>query len=101
MTATTSAVDRAATGHAQDTSGLHVRAADIEFSNARPDLVNVSITVRNDGRERSPPTFGKISAAPLGAFVPWQLLAVAGIPSLGPNEAHVVRIDTREKSPLK
>jgi hypothetical protein len=97
MTATTYAVARPAIRDADVTTGLTVRATDIEFSNSRPDLVDVRITVRNVGPEQSQPMIGRISAAPLGAFVPWQLLAVAKIPSLAPNEAHIVCVEVQER----
>jgi hypothetical protein len=96
MTARTLALAGAEIRDADLTSGLIVRVSDIEFSNVRPDLVDVRITVRNIAHEPSPPTIARICAAPLGAFVPWRLLAIAKIPSLAPDESNVLRVEAQE-----
>ncbi len=57
-------------------ASLIVERADIQFSDISPGRVAVAVLVRNDGDEPSAPTAAVLSAAPLGAFVPWRPLAV-------------------------
>jgi hypothetical protein len=96
MTTTTLAETRAAARESNLSDGLIVRPTDIEFSNTRPDQVEIHVTVRNAGPERSFPTIARMAAAPLGAFVPWRPLAIARIPSLAPNKTHLVRLEAHE-----
>ncbi len=77
-------------------SFLHVERTDISFANRRPDLVDIRIRVTNTGIEPSEPTQAILSAAPLGAFVPWRPLAVVPVPGLEPGESFVVRAEARQ-----
>jgi hypothetical protein len=96
MITATLADNRAAARESNLGAGLIVHPTDIQFSNTRPDQVEVRVTVHNTASERSPPTFARIDAAPLGAFVAWRPLAIARIPRLAPNESHVVRFEAQE-----
>jgi hypothetical protein len=72
---------------------LRVERTDITFSNSRPNWVDIRITVTNAGDEYSKPTRAALSAAPLGAFVPWHPLAMMPVPGLAPGESFVVRAE--------
>ncbi len=74
-------------------ASLIVERADIQFSDVSPGRVAVSVLVRNEGDEPSAPTAAVLSAAPLGAFVPWRPLAVVRAPSLAPGESAVLRTE--------
>ena len=70
---------------------LHVERENILFGNVSPECVSIEITVRNPGEEPSQRTLALLSAAPLGAFVPWQPLGgLFDVPALDPGESHVV-----------
>jgi hypothetical protein len=70
---------------------LHVERTDIAFANINPERVGIEVTVWNRGDGCSEPTLAVLQAAPLGAFVPWQPLAVLPVPAIKPGEAHVLR----------
>ena len=74
---------------------LNVERTDVEFRNVTPARVAVAVTVRNQGTRRSEETFALVSAAPLGAFVPWRPLAVLDVPALEPGETRVLRTEAR------
>ncbi|HVS36532.1 MAG TPA: hypothetical protein VMS17_13290 [Gemmataceae bacterium] len=74
-------------------ASLTLARADIQFSDAGPRRVAVSFRVRNDGDEPSAPTLAVLSAAPLGAFVPWRSLALVHAPALAPGESAVLRTE--------
>ena len=78
-------------------SVLHVKRTDINFTNRLPDLVDIHIVVTNIGVECSDPTYAALSAAPLGAFVPWHPLAMIPVSGLAPSESFVVRAQARQR----
>jgi len=71
--------------------GLAVSRSDIEFFNVGANAVAIEIRVTNRLAWPSRPTVAEVSAAPLGAFVPWQPLVTLPIPSLMPGEARFLR----------
>jgi hypothetical protein len=71
---------------------LHVERTDIGFANIGTDRVGIEIVVINHGEGRSKPAPAVIQAAPLGAFVPWQPVAVALVPALEPGESYRLRL---------
>jgi hypothetical protein len=72
---------------------LNLERTDIVFANSSPDHVGIEVTVWNRGEGRSEPTVALLQAAPLGAFLPWQPLAVLPVPALEPGEPHVLRAE--------
>ena len=66
---------------------LRVERTDISFQDSANGTVCIQVTVHNDGWRPSPPTFMRLESAPLGAFVPWQPLAVLPVPSVAPGES--------------
>jgi uncharacterized membrane protein len=66
---------------------LTVERMDISFQDVPGNRVRISVTVHNTGARRSRPTPMRLESAPLGAFVPWQPLAVLTIPVLEPGES--------------
>ncbi len=78
---------------------LRVEREDITFTTVRPGLLEVEITICNEGNNPTKPTFGMLRSAPLGAFLPWQFLDVVRVPALAPGEAIVVRKAYRYESP--
>jgi hypothetical protein len=78
---------------------LLVERAHITFANVTPDRVAIAIQVTNGGDQRSSPTLAQIMAAPLGAFVPWQPLAVLPVPALEPGQSFVVRTEAPRVAP--
>jgi hypothetical protein len=78
---------------------LHVERTDIVFANINPDRVGIEVTVWNRGDGRSEPTLAVLQAAPLGAFVPWQPLALLPVPALEPGEPHVLRAEAVHAHP--
>src|SRR5262249_36370740 len=76
---------------------LRVERTDISFENRRSDLVDVRIVVTNVGDEYAESTQAVVSAAPLGAFVPWRPLATVRVPGLAPNESYVIRTQARQR----
>jgi hypothetical protein len=73
-------------------AGLVADRTDIVFANVAPDRVQIEITVHNHGAVPTPATEAVISAAVLGAFVPWQPLATVAIPPLLPGDSHRLRL---------
>jgi hypothetical protein len=69
---------------------LRVEREDIAFATVRPGVLLAQVTVRNDGPHPTEPTPAVLQTAPLGAFVPWQPLALVTIPSLAPGESTVL-----------
>jgi hypothetical protein len=80
-------------------AGLTVERTDILFADVAPGRVGIEITVTNLGDHLSTPTYAAIQAAPLGAFVPWQPLAVLPVPVLGPGESFVLRTEAVRPAP--
>ena len=74
-------------------STLHVARQDITFHSPTRECVAVAITVTNVGGGRSLPTAALVGAAPFGAFVPWQPLAVVPVPALLSGQATELRFD--------
>jgi hypothetical protein len=80
---------------------LRVRRTDIEFSSPTRESVAVAVTVRNEGEARSEPTAVLMSAAPLGAFVAWQRIAVVPVPSLLPGQRTILRTTALRRRPKR
>jgi hypothetical protein len=83
------------------TSGscLRVERRDIRFTTRADGLVEIRIVVTNTGDECSQPTVSVVSAAPLGAFVPWRPIATVPVPELAPGESFTVRTHARRPRP--
>jgi hypothetical protein len=79
--------------------GLRVGREDISFVTLRPGVLLAEVTVRNAGPGRTGPAPAVLQSAPLGAFVPWQPLAVFTIPSLAPGESTVLRGEYHYEKP--
>jgi hypothetical protein len=79
--------------------GLNVEREDIAFTSPRPGLLLVEVTIRNAGSDQTAPICGLLRSAPLGVFVPWQLLDVVSVPALEPGESTVVRREYRYDAP--
>jgi hypothetical protein len=73
--------------------GLEAEREDIHFFDVAPGRVRIEVTVRNAGERRSMPTPAVISAAPLGAFVPWRPLTTLVVPPLEPGESAVLKTE--------
>jgi hypothetical protein len=58
----------------------------LSFTYVTPSRVRVEAAVRNAGDRPAEATALRLSAAPLGAFVPWRPLATLTVPPLGPGE---------------
>ncbi len=71
--------------------GLAVSRSDIEFFNVGADTVAIEIRVTNRSARPSPPAVAVMSAAPLGALVPWQPLVTLPVPILKPGEDRILR----------
>ena len=69
---------------------LLVTRRDIEFMNIDRGHVQIAIRVTNTGPDRSEPTPVLIESAPFGAFVDWQLLAMARVRPLEPGESTIL-----------
>jgi hypothetical protein len=74
-------------------TGSAVLPTGLTFANVTPTRVRVEIAVSNAGDAPSGPTTLPLSAAPLGAFVPWRPLASLAVPALAPGETRVLRWD--------
>jgi hypothetical protein len=70
---------------------LRLEREDIHFRNLSPTTVEIEATVTNDGDSPSAPSVAVVSAAVLGAFVPWQPLTALAVPALEPGESAVLR----------
>ena len=66
---------------------------DIAWFDSTPEHLSLAISFRNPNREATMPAFARISAAPLGAFVPWQPLRVLPLPALPGGGTTVLRAD--------
>lgn len=79
-----------------------VSRTDIEFFNVAPGSVAIEIKVTNQSNRPSPPSMMQIQAAPFGAFVPWQRLAMIDWPSLAPRKTRHARwrADIAQTQPL-
>ena len=95
MTATMFETERFSRQLVDHTASLRVERTDIDFSNIRPERLDIRVRVTNVGAECSAPTVAVLSAAPLGAFVPWRPLAAAQVPVLEPGASFVVRAEAR------
>src|SRR5262245_54044276 len=72
------------------TASLRVEREDIAFGNISPEQVRIELTVTNDGDDPSSEQVAVVSAAVLGAFVPWKPLTVLRVPPLEPGESTVL-----------
>jgi hypothetical protein len=79
---------------------LHVERSDITFGNVSPERVRIEVVVQNLGEERSEPTHAVLSAAPLGAFVPWRPLAVLPVPAIEPGDSLVLHTSAARALPV-
>jgi hypothetical protein len=79
---------------------LVVERTGISFQDVDADRVRIQVTVQNEGPDRSRPTVMRLESAPLGAFVPWQPLAVLPVPSLQPGESRELSIDVARPHPV-
>jgi len=70
---------------------LAVSRSDIEFFNVGADPVAIEIRVSNPSSQASLPAVAVVSAAPFGAFVPWQPLVTLPIPSSMPGQIRFLR----------
>jgi hypothetical protein len=78
---------------------LHLERTDIAFSNVSPERLRIEVAIWNHGEERSAPTHTVLMAAPLGAFVPWQPLAVLPVPAIEPGQSFVLRTNVPRTLP--
>ncbi len=78
---------------------LHVDRGEIGFFTAAPDRVRIEVVVRNIGDRPSDPTWVRLEAAPLGAFLPWQPLAALALPALDPGGSASLEADVSFRSP--
>lgn len=72
---------------------LYVERTDIAFDTDPEGVVCIEIEVKNAGAESSAPALMKVEAAPLGAFVPWQLLKIVTVPSIPAMGSTRVRLE--------
>ena len=84
---------------AKNRNTLEVQRRDIVFYNVSLDRVRIEITLRNTGAEASQETQAYVSAAPFGAFVPWEPLLVLPVPVLLPGEAVMLGADAQPSRP--
>jgi hypothetical protein len=80
-------------------AGLCVQRTAIQFEDVAPGLVAVRVTVANLGHQPTSPTFAVLSAAPLGAFVPWKPLTALPVPVLGPGESVTLHTEVGRPAP--
>jgi hypothetical protein len=80
-------------------SRLHVAREDIRFRDVAAGQVVIEVTVHNLGSQRSRPTFARIEAAPLGAFVPWRPLMRLAVPAIEPGDSTVLRAHVKRATP--
>jgi hypothetical protein len=74
-----------------DQDALQFDREDIRFTTPEPGLLAVELTFHNVGDAPTGPAMGMLRSAPLGAFVPWQMLDVVTVPSIAPGRSAVVR----------
>jgi hypothetical protein len=79
--------------HAEIEDALTLDRTDINFEDLTENIVRISVRIHNRGWRRSAPTTVRLESAPLGAFVPWQPLAVLPLPPIEPGESRVVSIN--------
>jgi hypothetical protein len=80
-------------------SELSLERTDISFQDLTEDTVRVRVKIHNEGPHRSNPTFMRLESAPLGAFVPWQPLAVLPVPALEPGESRELTTEVPRPHP--
>jgi hypothetical protein len=78
---------------------LRVERTDISFEDLPGERVRIRVTVHNEGAGRSRPTLMRLESAPMGAFVPWQPLAVLRVPSIEAGQSREVSIVVRRPRP--
>ncbi|MGE3806508.1 MAG: hypothetical protein AB7K24_17725 [Gemmataceae bacterium] len=78
---------------------LHVERTSIVFADRAPGLVHIEIEIENIGDETTRPAEAVISAAPLGAFVDWQPLALLPVPAMRPGQTHILRTEALRPAP--
>jgi len=71
-------------------ASLRLDREDITFSNLSSREVQIKVRVTNDGDARSARTTARVSAAVLGAFLPWRPLTTLIVPALEPGETSVI-----------
>jgi hypothetical protein len=64
------------------TARVFLERQDIVFFSPAPGRLCLELTLRNRDREASRPTIARVSAAPLGAFVPWEPLLNLNVPAI-------------------
>jgi hypothetical protein len=85
--------------HSELAAELRVERTDILFHDLPGDKVRIEVTVHNEGPGRSKPTLMRLESAPLGAFVPWQPLAVLSVPALDPGESRELSTEVTRPRP--
>ena len=82
-------------------SMLRIAREDIIFFNRSRDLVQLEVTVHNRGEVVSRPTWMRVNAAPLGAFVDSQQVARLRVPRISPGGSTQVSttLSTSARSP--
>jgi hypothetical protein len=78
---------------------LRVERTDISFEDLPGDFVRIRVRISNEGGGRSRPTLMRLESAPLGAFVPWQPLAVLSVPAIEPGESRELSVDVKRPRP--
>jgi len=78
---------------------LVVSPSDIRFHDLSADVVEIRVTIRNQGERRSDPTMVRVESAPFGVFVPWRPLATLPVPALEPGESRELSIQTARPHP--
>lgn len=91
MTETDTLLAHATQSLLADQDALHFDREDIRFTTPEPGLLAMELTFHNLGDEPTAPAMGMLRSAPLGAFVPWQMLDVVMVPSIEPGRSAVVR----------
>jgi hypothetical protein len=74
---------------------LVVDPTDISFQDLDAESVTIRVNVRNEGERRSKLTLMRLESAPLGAFVPWQPLAVLSVPPIEPGATRELSINVK------
>jgi hypothetical protein len=74
---------------------------DITFDDLTSDTVVIRVKIRNEGGQRSNPTFIRLESAPFGAFVHWRPLTVLPVPVLEPGESRELSVATTRPHPMR
>lgn len=73
-------------------AALHFDRTDLTFQLDGPDVLDVSLQVRNPASLATPPQTGRIETAPFGAFLPWTPVKAFEVPPLSAGASTVVRL---------